>query len=200
MPDGHPVLAYRDQVRAVISAAVVASGPNLPVDVIVRRLVNGISPCGRDLVLVIDDAHFPEAPEIGAVPDALLNFRMFLATRGSVPVKVATLRMRDRVVRLGEAGLQLASRAMPETADRAVFLRRFSGATGGIAGFLLRDVIGPLSTPVLDFLLRTSILDWFDADLAEAVSGQVDVPARLAEIEGVILFLVPLNAERTLFR
>jgi LuxR family maltose regulon positive regulatory protein len=223
--------------------AIVAAGPNLPVDVIVTRLVNGISSWRRDLVLVIDDVHFLEDPEIGSVLDALLsyappNFRMLLATRGSVPVKVATLRMRDLVVRLDEAslrftldeamsflnesrslglnepdvltlhnrtegwiaGLQLASLAMPETADRSHFLRRFSGATGDIAAFLLQDVIGQLSTSVLDFLLRTSILDWFDADLAEAVSGQVDAPARLAEIEGANLFLVPLNAERTLFR
>jgi LuxR family maltose regulon positive regulatory protein len=231
-----------DQIVETLPA-IVAASPNLPVDVIVTRLVNGISSWRRDLVLVIDDVHFLEDPEIGSVLDALLsyappNFRMLLATRGSVPVKVATLRMRDLVVRIDEAslrftldeamsflnesrslglnepdiltlhnrtegwiaGLQLASLAMPETADRSRFLRRFSGATGDIADFLLQDVISALSAPVLDFLLRTSILDWFDADLAEAVSGQNDAAARLTEIEGANLFLVPLNAEKTLFR
>ena len=231
-----------DQIVATLPA-IVAASPNLPLDGIVTRLVNGIASWRRDLVLVIDDVHFLEDPEIGSVLDALLsyappNFRMLLATRGSVPVKVATLRMRDLVVRLDEAslrftldeamsflnesrslgltepdvltlhnrtegwiaGLQLASLAMPETADRSLFLRRFSGATGDIADFLLQDVISHLSASVLDFLLRTSILDWFDADLAEAVSGQADAAARLAEIEGANLFLVPLNAEKSLFR
>lgn len=54
----------------------------------------GISAWRRDLVLVIDDVHFREDPEIGSVPDALFsyatpNFRMLLATRRNIPVKVA---------------------------------------------------------------------------------------------------------------
>ena len=224
-------------------AAIVAASPNLPTDVIVTRLVNGIAAWRRDLVLVIDDVHFLADPEISAILDALLsyapaNFRMLLATRGTVPLKVATLRMRDLVVRLDEAsllftldeataflngcrslgltepdiltlhnrtegwiaGLQLASLALPETADRSRFLQRFSGATGDIAAFLLQDVISHLSATVLDFLLRTSILDWFDCDLAEAVSGQADAATRLADIETANLFLVPLNPDKTLFR
>jgi LuxR family maltose regulon positive regulatory protein len=224
-------------------AAIVAASPYLPTDVIVTRLVNGIAAWRRDLVLVIDDVHFLADPEISAILDALLsyapaNFRMLLAIRGAVPVKVATLRMRDLVVRLDEAslrftldeamaflnecrslgltepgiltlhnrtegwiaGLQLASLALPETADRSRFLQRFSSATGDIAAFLLQDVISHLSATVLDFLLRTSILDWFDGNLAEAVSGQADAATRLADIETANLFLVPLNPDKTLFR
>ena len=52
-------------------AAIVATSPNLPVDVIVTGMTNGLSAWRRDLVLVIDDVHFREDPEIGWVPDAL---------------------------------------------------------------------------------------------------------------------------------
>lgn len=225
--------------------SIVDSNPTLPTDVILTRLINGITAWQRELVLVIDDAHFLTDPDIGVVLDALLayaprNFRILLATRGAVPVKVATLRMRGLMVRLDEtalrfsleeassflndcsglsldepeilalqnrtegwiAGLQLASLALTESeADaRALFLAQFSGASGDIAEFLMQDVIGRLPPELLDFLLRSAILDWFDADLAAAVSGQDDARSRLREIEAANLFLVPLNAERTLFR
>ncbi|MCZ8335756.1 MAG: LuxR C-terminal-related transcriptional regulator [Rhodobacteraceae bacterium] len=225
--------------------AIVEASPTLPVDVILTRLINGVAAWKRDIVLAIDDAHFLTNPEVGAILDALLayappNLRVLLATRGAVPVKVATLRMRGLMVRLDEAALrfsleeavsflngcrglslaeadilalqnrtegwiaalQLASLALTEigSANRARFLHQFSGASGDIADFLMQDVIGRLPSEILDFLLRTSILDWFDADLAEALSGQADAEARLKDIEGANLFLVPLDPERTLYR
>lgn len=225
--------------------AIVEASPTLPVDVILTRLINGVAAWKRDIVLAIDDAHFLTNPEVGAILDALLayappNLRVLLATRGAVPVKVATLRMRGLMVRLDEAALrfsleeavsflngcrglslaeadilalqnrtegwiaalQLASLALTEigSANRARFLHQFSGASGDIADFLMQDVIGRLPSDILDFLLRTSILDWFDADLAEALSGQADAEARLKDIEGANLFLVPLDPERTLYR
>lgn len=233
-----------DQIVANLPAIVEAS-PTVPVDVILTRLINGVAAWKRDIVLAIDDAHFLTNPEVGAILDALLayappNLRLLLATRGAVPVKVATLRMRGLMVRLDEAALrfsleeavsflngcrglslaeadilalqnrtegwiaalQLASLALTEigTANRARFLQHFSGASGDIADFLMQDVIGRLPPDILDFLLRTSILDWFDADLAEALSGQSDAAARLKEIERANLFLVPLDPERTLYR
>lgn len=225
--------------------SIVDTNPTLPTDVILTRLINGITAWKGELVLVIDDAHFLTDPEIGVVLDALLayaprNFRILLATRGAIPVKVATLRMRGLMVRLDEtslrfsleeassflndcrglsldepeilalqnrtegwiAALQLASLALTESEAeaRARFLAQFSGSSGDIAEFLLQDVIGRLPPELLDFLLRSAILDWFDADLAAAVSGQADARSRLREIEAANLFLVPLNAERTLFR
>jgi LuxR family maltose regulon positive regulatory protein len=224
---------------------IVEASPTLPVDVILTRLINGVAAWNRDIVLAIDDAHFLTNPEVGAILDALLayappNLRVLLATRGPVPVKVATLRMRGLMVRLDEAALrfsleeavsflngcrglslaeadilalqnrtegwiaalQLASLALTEigSANRARFLHQFSGASGDIADFLMQDVIGRLPSDILDFLLRTSILEWFDADLAAAVSGQADAEARLKAIEGANLFLVPLDPERTLYR
>jgi LuxR family maltose regulon positive regulatory protein len=233
-----------EQIIANLPAIVEAS-PTLPVDVILTRLINGITAWKRELVLAIDDAHFLTDPEVGAILDALLayappNLRVLLATRGPVPVKVATLRMRGLMVRLDEtalrfsleeavsflngcrnlslaepeilalqnrtegwiAALQLASLALTEagSVNRALFLQQFSGASGDIADFLLQDVIGRLPPGILEFLLRTSILEWFDADLAAALSEQADAEARLREIEAANLFLVPLDPERTLYR
>ena len=205
--------------------SIVDTNPTLPTDVILTRLINGITAWKGELVLVIDDAHFLTDPEIGVVLDALLayaprNFRILLATRGAIPVKVATLRMRGLMVRLDEtslrfsleeassflndcrglsldepeilalqnrtegwiAALQLASLALTESEAeaRARFLAQFSGSSGDIAEFLLQDVIGRLPPELLDFLLRSAILDWFDADLAAAVSGQADARSRQA--------------------
>lgn len=225
--------------------AIVEASPTLPVDVVLTRLINGISAWKRGLVLALDDAHFLTDPEVGAILDSLLahappNLRVLIATRGALPVKVATLRMRGLMIKLDDAALrfsldeavsflndcrglslaeaevlalqnrtegwiaalQLASLALSEagSGNRERFLQQFSGASGDIAAFLLQDVIGRLPPAILDFLLRTSILDWFDADLAAALSGQTDAAARLREIEAANLFLVPLDAERTLYR
>lgn len=233
-----------DQIVANLPTIVEAS-PTLPFDVILARLINGIAAWKRDLVLVIDDAHFLTNPDVGAILDGLLsyarpNLRVLLATRGAVPMKVATLRMRGLMVRLDEtalrfsldeavsflndcrglslakadvlalqnrtegwiAALQLASLALTEvgSGSRERFLHQFSVASGDIADFLMQDVIGRLPPGILDFLLRTSVLEWFDADLAEALSGQPDAGARLKEIAGANLFLVPLDPERTLYR
>ncbi len=101
-----------EQIVANLPAIVEAS-PTLPVDVILTRLINGITAWKRDLVLAIDDAHFLTDPEVGAILDALLsyappNLRVLLATRGALPVKVATLRMRGLMVRLDESALRFS--------------------------------------------------------------------------------------------
>ena len=221
-----PLGRVSDQIVANLPAIVEAS-PTLPFDVILARLINGIAAWKRDLVLVIDDAHFLTNPDVGAILDGLLsyarpNLRVLLATRGAVPMKVATLRMRGLMVRLDETslrfslneavsflndcrGLSLAKAdvlALTEvgSGSRERFLHQFSVASGDIADFLMQDVIGRLPPGILDFLLRTSVLEWFDADLAEALSGQADAGTRLKEIEGANLFLVPLDPERTLYR
>lgn len=222
---------------------IVDGSPTLPMEAILTRLINGIAAWRRDLVLVIDDVHYLTNPEIGAALDTLIayappNFRLLLATRGAVPVTVATLRVRGQMVRLDDtalrfsldeataflnesrglalelpdvlalhnrtegwvAGLQLASLSLAKQADRAWFLTQFSGASGDIAEFLMQNVIGRLPDDLRIFLMRTAILDAFDAGIAEAVTGQADASAKLHAIEAANLFLVPLNPQRTLFR
>ncbi|PKQ10524.1 MAG: hypothetical protein CVT70_19150 [Alphaproteobacteria bacterium HGW-Alphaproteobacteria-1] len=98
------------------------------------------------------------------------------------------------------AALQLAGLSMRESGDRSSFITAFSGASGDIATYLMQDVVSCLSQDLLDFLCRTAVLEWFDLDLARAISGNDDAAEMIVLIDRSNLFLTPLNAERTVFR
>lgn len=98
------------------------------------------------------------------------------------------------------AALNLAGLSLEDRAGRSEFLRRFSGAEGAVADFLAQEVLASLDGDLLDFLLRTSILDRFTAPLADAVTGQGNAAAMIARIEAANLFLMPLDRDREWFR
>lgn len=98
------------------------------------------------------------------------------------------------------AGLQLAAISLRESADRSAFIARFDGTDRFIADFLLDEVLGQLPDDILDFLLETSVLDRFDAELCNTMTGRSDAALQLRRIEAANLFLVRLTANGTLFR
>ena len=82
------------------------------------------------------------------------------------PDDVAALRQRTEgwIV-----GLQLAALSMQSCSDRHTFVMDFSGDDRYIADFLVEEVLQHQPQVVQDFLLETSILDRFNADLCGAV-------------------------------
>src|SRR5262249_20553977 len=66
--------------------------------------------------------------------------------------------------------------------------------------YLGSEVLAVQEQPVRDFLLRTSILDSFCAQLCDAVAGTTDAVRLLTEIERANLFLVPLDSTRSWYR
>lgn len=98
------------------------------------------------------------------------------------------------------AGLQLASLSLNEPEGRREFLRRFSGTDRDIAEFLLQDVLARQSADVMRFLLATSILDRFNAGLADAVTGGSNAAAMIDHIEQSNLFLIALDRDRGWYR
>lgn len=98
------------------------------------------------------------------------------------------------------AGLQLASIALANEADKAHFINAFSGTNKRIDGFISDEVFQKHPLPVRDFLLNTSVLDRFTLDLCNAVNPSTGNYANLEYIEQWHLFLVPLDEERKWFR
>lgn len=98
------------------------------------------------------------------------------------------------------AGLQLASLSLHEPDERREFIRRFSGTDRDIADFLLQDVLARQPTDVMSFLLQTALLERFNDDLADAVTGQGDAQAMIEHVEHANLFLIALDKERRWFR
>ena len=96
------------------------------------------------------------------------------------------------------AGLYLAVIALRH--DGKVPDRIISGKHHFIADYLREDVLAYLSDKVIDFLLKTSILDRFCESLCDAVTGRDDSQEMLAFLERENLFLIPLDDSRQWFR
>jgi LuxR family maltose regulon positive regulatory protein len=101
------------------------------------------------------------------------------------------------------AGLQLAAlslRAIPTRPEVTDFIHAFTGSNRYVIDYLADEVLTRQPARVRDFLLRTSILDRLTGPLCDAVSGQSDGTAMLADLERANLFLVSLDTERSWYR
>lgn len=70
--------------------------------------------------------------------------------------------------------LHLASLALVRHPDRAAFLAGLSGTERNIADYLAEDVLASLSEALQLFLDQTSVLDEFNAELCNALTGRRD--------------------------
>lgn len=98
-------------------------------------------------------------------------------------------------------GLQLASIALGRSADTAQVARDLAGARGKIDAYLNDAVLAQLSAPMLQFVLRTSILDRLGADVCDAVMGAgARSWEKLDWLEQQNLFIRALDEDRQWFR
>ena len=96
--------------------------------------------------------------------------------------------------------LQLAKLWLDRATNRTERLSGFSGHSGELARYLLEQVLHDLPPELQSFLLDTSVLERFNADLSDAVRGQSDSRVLLQRLEHFDALLVPLDAERGWFR
>ncbi|MEZ4681512.1 MAG: hypothetical protein R2932_45595 [Caldilineaceae bacterium] len=95
------------------------------------------------------------------------------------------------------AGLQLAALSMQGRADVSGFIQSFSGSHRHVFSYLIEEVLNQRPAGTLDFLLQTAILERFNADLCNIVTGRSDSQALLVKLEQANLFLIPLDDERS---
>ena len=98
------------------------------------------------------------------------------------------------------AALQLAALSMQGRDDVAGFIAGFAGDDRYIVDYLAEEVLSRQPDSVKDFLLQTSMLERLSGPLCDAVTGQGDGRARLAELERGNLFLIPLDDQRRWYR
>ena len=105
----------------------------------------------------------------------------------------------DELLRLHEltegwpAAVQLAAIALQRGVPRDNFLKAFAGTDRAVGDFLVSEVLASLAPELVDFLVETSVLDAFDADLCKAVTGSDDAGALLERLLAADLFVVPLD-------
>ncbi|MCF7805194.1 MAG: LuxR C-terminal-related transcriptional regulator [Candidatus Marinimicrobia bacterium] len=98
------------------------------------------------------------------------------------------------------AGLQLASLSLQQTEDKTAFLESFSGETGYVLDYLIEEVLEQLPDEQQQFLLQTSILQRFNAELCGVVTGDKNAEALLTTLNEQNLFLVPLDESGQWYR
>lgn len=123
----------------------------------------------------------------------------FLASRFRVAPSDALV---DRLVHRTEgwaAGLRLASLTVGE-GDDPESAAAFTGEHPWVTELLVEEVLDHQPPGVRDFLLRTSVLDRFNASLAGEVLDVDDAAALLRQVHRRGLFLVELDGRREWFR
>lgn len=97
-------------------------------------------------------------------------------------------------------GLQLAGLSMQGRKDPSAVIASISGNHRHILSYLTEEVLKQQSPSVQEFLLQTSILAKFNADLCNAVTQRSDADVLLEQLLASNLFLIPLDDEGHWYR
>ncbi|HUE58439.1 MAG TPA: LuxR C-terminal-related transcriptional regulator [Acidimicrobiales bacterium] len=98
------------------------------------------------------------------------------------------------------AGLRLAAISLEAHPDPVRFVAEFSGTDRAIGEYLIAEMLERQPDDVRNMLLRTSLLDRVNGELADLLSGRPGCERFLLELEDANAFVVSLDARRTWFR
>jgi LuxR family transcriptional regulator, maltose regulon positive regulatory protein len=98
------------------------------------------------------------------------------------------------------AGLRLAALSLAGHPDPERFVEEFSGTNRAVAEYLLAEMLDRQPGDVQHLLLRTSLLDRVNAELADLLTGRPGSERILLDLEDANAFVVSLDPERTWFR
>jgi len=98
------------------------------------------------------------------------------------------------------AGLRLAALSLAGHPNPDDFVAEFSGSERTVAEYLLAEVLGRQSDEVRRLLLRTSVLERVNGELADLLTGGSGGERVLQDLEEANAFVVSLDAARSWFR
>jgi LuxR family maltose regulon positive regulatory protein len=98
------------------------------------------------------------------------------------------------------AGLRLAALSLAGHPDPERFVAEFSGSDRTVAEYLIAEMLDRQPADVQDLLLRTSLLDRVNGELADLLTGRPGSEQTLLSLEDANAFVESLNPERTWFR
>jgi LuxR family transcriptional regulator, maltose regulon positive regulatory protein len=98
------------------------------------------------------------------------------------------------------AGLRLAAISLIGHPDPERFVAEFSGSDRTVAEYLLAEMLDRQPAEVQDLLLRTSLLDRVNGELADLLTGRPGSERILLDLEDANAFVESLDPERAWFR
>jgi LuxR family maltose regulon positive regulatory protein len=214
----------------------------VPVAAVMESLLVHLTQLESPVLLVLDDLHVIQNPELISALNRLIKFApqgftLAIGCRSQPALNLATLRAKDLLLEIGEKELRLSpdearlylSRSGLEL-EPAVFASLYEQTEGWLVGlqlaclwlrhradanspisvlgddqdevgeYLLRSVFEQMPTERQELLLALGIAQQLSGDLANALTGRQDGQQLLEEIEGMQLFLLPMDHERHWYR
>ena len=98
------------------------------------------------------------------------------------------------------AGLRLAAISLTGHPDPERFVAEFSGSDRAVSEYLITEMLECQPDDVQDLLLRTSLLDRVNGELADVLTGRPGSERILLDLEDANAFVISLDPERTWFR
>ncbi len=98
------------------------------------------------------------------------------------------------------AGLRLAVISLSSHPDPERFVYEFSGTDRAIGEYLMAEMLERQPSAVQSMLLRTSLVDRVNGELADLLADRSGSEQMLLELEDANAFVVSLDAQRTWFR
>jgi LuxR family transcriptional regulator, maltose regulon positive regulatory protein len=164
--------------------------------------VHAILATRRDLRLRLHKLRL--AGDLAEIRAADLRFtpdetRELLKTSGVALSEAGTAKLYERTEGWA-AGLRLAAMSLVHSNDPEGFVAEFSGSSRTVAEYLLAEMLESQPADVQQLLLRTSLLDRVNGELADLLTGRVGSERILLNLEDANAFVVSLDADRTWFR
>jgi LuxR family maltose regulon positive regulatory protein len=164
--------------------------------------VHAILATRRDLPLRLHKLRL--AGELAEIRAADLRFtegetRQFLATSGIALSAAGVAKLHQRTEGWA-AGLRLAAISLASSPDPERFIAEFSGSSRTVAEYLLAEMLECQPAEIQQLLLRTSLLDRVNGELADLLTGHPGSEGILLDLEDANAFVVSLDPARTWFR
>lgn len=164
--------------------------------------VHAILTTRRDLPLRLHKLRL--AGELAEIRAADLRFtqretREFLATSGIVLSEGRAAELHRRTEGWA-AGLRLAAISLASSPDPERFVAEFSGSSRTVAEYLLAEMLDCQPAEVQQLLLRTSLLDRVNGELADLLTSHPGSERVLLDLEDANAFVVSLDPARIWFR
>jgi LuxR family maltose regulon positive regulatory protein len=164
--------------------------------------VHAILATRRDLPLRLHKLRL--AGELAEIRAADLRFSQsetgeFLAASGIELSEAGVAKLHQRAEGWA-AGLRLAAISLAGSPDPERFVAEFSGSSRTVAEYLLAEMLECQPAEVQQLLLRTSLLDRVNGELADLLTGRPGSERILLDLEDANAFVVSLDPARTWFR
>ncbi|MEN3265683.1 LuxR C-terminal-related transcriptional regulator [Pseudonocardia sp.] len=168
----------------------------LPTGVHAIVATRGMSPLRLQRLRLLDELAEIRGTEL---PFTEAETRELLETAGITLTErsIAVLRARTEG---WAAGLRLAILSLAGHPDPERFVAEFSGTDRTVAEYLLAEMLDHQPPEVQRMLLRTSVLDRVNGELADLLTGSLGSERILLALEDANAFVVSLDHERTWFR